>query len=118
MIEIYGPSNSFIHFEDGDTRKPIKSPPFRCEAQTLQEALDQYCLEFGATVRPYVPKMLQPPFEEGRRLAITYDDPKSRFGEQLVVFSIERNGKFIHDDIGLDFALLPGDKIDFGIAGC
>lgn len=118
MIEIRGPSNSLITFEGGDFKKSRMSPLFFCEARTLQEALDKYCQEFGATLRPYVAKEPLPPYEDGRRLVMVYDDPKTQFRDVSLVFSIERDGKSLGDIPSLAFPLQSGDSIYFGTAGC
>lgn len=114
MIEMRGPSNSYIYFDDENWDTSRESPSYFCEAHSLGEALEKYCKEFGSSVRPYVTDQPVPPFAE----ALVYDDPQSRFRDVVVRISIERDGKLLLGHYGLDCPLFPGDKISFGPAGC
>jgi len=118
MIEMRGPSNSYIFFDDETLDHPRHSPLFFCDAQTLGEALEKYCQEFGSSIRPYATDPPAPPFADGMRMALVYDDPNSRFRDVVVVVSIDRGGQWLAGPYGLDCLLLPGDKISFGVAGC
>ena len=118
MIEMRGLSNSYINFEDGKLDRPKMSPLYFCDARTLGEALEKYCEEFRSSVRPYAVDPPLPPYTSGTRMAIVYDDPQSRFREVVAAVSIEREGKVIEGCYGFDFPLMPGDEIDFGVAGC
>ena len=114
MIEMRGPSNSYICFEDEQLGNSQASPSYFCEAHTLGEALEKYCKEFGATVRPHATNPSVPPFAE----AWVYDDPRSRFRDVIVRVSIERDRKWIAGSYGFDYPLLAGDKVSFVPAGC
>lgn len=114
MVEMRGPSNSHIYFDDEKWDSPRTSPSYFCEAHTLGEALEKYCKEFGASVRPYVTDSPLPPFAE----ALVYDDPQSRFRDVVVRISIERDGNWIAGHYGFDYPLRTGDKISFGPVGC
>jgi hypothetical protein len=115
MVEMRGLSNSFLAFENGVW---TQSPLYYCEAQTVGEALEKYCAHFGSSMRPYVADPPLPPYADGLRMAIVYDDPQTRFRDVVVQVSISRGGKFITRNYGFDFPLLPGDEVTFGSAGC
>ncbi len=118
MIEMRGPSNCYIFFDEGKLDHPRDSPSYFCDAQTLGEALGKYCQKFESSTRPYTTDPPQPPFADGMRMALIYDDPQSRFRDVVVSVSIERDGKWVAGHYGFDFPLHPGDKIDFGPVGC
>lgn len=118
MLEIVGLCNSFISFEDGDFNRPKKSPPYFCEAHTLGEAFEQYCKEYGCTIQAYIADPPLPPYDNGTRMAIVHDDPKTQFRNVVAAVSIERDGRYIDANYGFGFLLQPGDRVHFGVGGC
>jgi hypothetical protein len=118
MIEVTGPSNSYILLDVETGRFDSKSPPFFCEAETLGQAIERYCEHFKSSARPYDGDISVAPFSDGISLFMIYDDPNSRFRDLLVRVTVARGSNHLHEHVTSTMALSDGDVVNMGVPGC
>ena len=119
MIEVRGPDNiqRFTFGSEGVTLD--SSNAFFTTANTLEQALQAYCLKFGSKIKAYDGKLKDIPLNPNEKKYFYYQSNDARLGEALVDIHITKaNGEELCYKQDLNVPLEEGDIITLGMPAC
>jgi hypothetical protein len=119
MIGIYGPAwpRRFVLTVGLKLSAMPAEPPLMVTAAKLDDALNAYGLEFGASLTPYDGSNPLVPFAPGEEPKFFVHTDKDGYAS-LVDVHVNRGSEMICCKQRLDFALQEGDVVDIGELAC